>query len=42
MLTSTSILARKSRHGNWFIGEATEINLNPKNMNLKVGFSLSR
>jgi hypothetical protein len=42
MLKSTNILARKSRCGNWFIREATEIDLNPKNMNLKDGFSLSR
>jgi hypothetical protein len=41
MLKSTSILARKSRHGDWFIREATKINLNPKNMNLKGGFSLT-
>jgi hypothetical protein len=38
---NTSILARKSMRGDWFIREATEIDLNPKNMNLKDGFSLS-
>jgi hypothetical protein len=42
MLKRTSILARKSRCGDWFIREATEIDLNPKNMNLKDRFSLSR
>jgi len=42
MLKSTSILARKSRYGDWFIREATEIDLNPQNMNLKDGSSLSR
>jgi len=42
MLKSTSILARKSRCGDWFIREATKIDWNPKNMKLKDGFSLSR
>jgi len=42
MLKSTSILASKSRSGEWFIREATQVDLNPKNMNLKDGFSLSR
>jgi len=32
----------KSRSGDWFIREATQVDLNPKNMNLKDGFSLSR